>query len=249
VGRELSPADLRELLGAYALDALEPDERAQVDALLLTDQDARAELHALQLGAAWLARSDLRPSEQVWERIRAQMDVGADEVDPAHEELPAPTALASRRRSRVGRIVVAAAVAAAVVVGVVAVVIEDTNGPGGTSVEAAARAAIADPKARHVDLRTAEGRVAAKLAVYDDGRGYIVDATLPPLPGRSTYQLWAITKSGPVSEAVLGRSPTVAEIPGATGARAYRYAITTEPRGGSPSPTGAFAASSDLGSA
>ena len=67
--RHLSDDERRELLGAYALDALEPDEQEQIDELLLHDAEARAELHALQLGASWLSESALRPPEHVWEGI------------------------------------------------------------------------------------------------------------------------------------------------------------------------------------
>jgi anti-sigma-K factor RskA len=235
----VSPADLRELLGAYALDALEPDERARVDALLLRDQDARAELHALQLAAAWLARSDLQPSEQVWQRIRSEIesDAGAD------ADVVPPTRLIDRRRRRVR--LVAGAAAAAVVAGVVAMAaILAIDGNGGRSIEAAARAAATDPHVRIVELRTPEGRVAARLAVDADGQGYVVRSTLPDLDGRRTYQLWAITSSGPVSAAVMGRAPSVAIVRRADGSSVSKYAITVERRGGSPAPTGAFVASS-----
>ena len=44
VGRELSPTELRELLGAYALDAVDADERRQVEAYLARTPAAVAEL-------------------------------------------------------------------------------------------------------------------------------------------------------------------------------------------------------------
>jgi anti-sigma-K factor RskA len=235
VGRDLTPAEVKELLGAYALGALDDDEREQVERLVLTDQDARAELHALQLGAAWLARSDLRPAPHVWEGIQEQMDT---------EVLPPPVSLADRRLRR-GRRLVAAAVAAVIAIGaVVFVATVDSGGPGGTSVEAAARAAIRDPDAERLDLRAPDGTVAARLAVYDDGRGYFVDTDLPPLEDRRTYQLWAITDEGPVSAAVLGRSPGAAEL--RRGTDATKFAITVERKGGSPVPTGTFVASTGV---
>jgi anti-sigma-K factor RskA len=245
LGRELTPDDLRGLLGAYALGALEPDEQARVEALLLSDQEARAELHALQLGAAWLARSDLRPSEGVWTRIRAEVDADTDASGSGRDEDVDPPVSLDARRNRRRAVAGVAAVAAAVALGIVGVaVVQDTNGGDGTSVEAAARAAARDPGARRVELRTPEGRVAAQLAVYADGRGYVVDAKLPELDARQTYQLWAIPSSGAVSAAVLGRSPSVAVLHGGAAGRASKYAITIERRGGSPTPAGAFVASS-----
>src|SRR6185295_16574978 len=175
-------AEVKELLGAYALGALDDDERQQVERLVLTDQDARAELHALQLGAAWLARSDLRPAPRVWDAIQQQM------------EPPAPTALEDRRRRPRRRLVAfaaAAVVAAGVVVGIATL---EGSGPKPTSVEAAARAAIRDPDAEHLDLLGPDGSLEARLAVYEDGHGYLGDSSLPRLDDRRTYQLWAITK-------------------------------------------------------
>jgi anti-sigma-K factor RskA len=239
VGRAVSPADLRELLGAYALDALEPDERARVDALLLRDQDARAEVHALQLAAAWLARSDLRPSERAWQRIRSEIEIDAG----ADVETVPPTRLVDHRRRRVRRVV--SAVAAAVVAGVLATaVILASDGNGGRPIEAAARDAATDPHARIVELRTPEGGFAARLAVDADGHGFVVRTTLPDLDGRRTYQLWAITPSGPVSAAVMGRAPRVAVVRGADAGSVSKYAITVERQDGSTAPTGAFVASS-----
>ncbi len=243
MGRDLSSDDTRELLGAYALGALEPDERARVEALLLVDQDARAELHALQFGAAWLARSDIRPSGEVWERIRAEVDADLVDSHPSKDFSP-PVLLASRRRVR--QLV---AVAAVVAVGVIGTATILNNGSGGASVEAAARAAMDDPGTRRVDLRTPDGKVAARLVVYSDGRGYVVDTKLTPIGDRRTYQLWAITPSGAVSQGVLGRSPGASEMHGSTGERASSYAITIEHQGGSRTPKGPFVATSQFAKA
>ncbi|HEY8216999.1 MAG TPA: anti-sigma factor [Acidimicrobiia bacterium] len=233
MGRELTPAEVKELLGAYALGALEDDEREQVEQLVLNDQDARAELHALQLGAAWLARSDLRPAPRVWDAIRTQMDAEEDE-------------LAARRRRR-GRRLVAAAVAAVIAIGaVVAVTSLDSGGPGAPSVDTAARAAIRDPDADRFALRAPDGTVAARLAVYPDGRGYFLDAGLAPLEGSRTYELWGISEDGPTPEAVLGPSPTAARFGGRAELPAIKYAITIEREGGSRAPHGAFVASTGV---
>ena len=66
--------DPRELLGAYALDALDDAERKAVERLLLDDAGARAELYELQLAASWLVNSALRPRERVRDRIAREVD-------------------------------------------------------------------------------------------------------------------------------------------------------------------------------
>src|SRR3954463_9186767 len=84
--------DGRELLGAYALNALDADERAQVDELLLADPSARAELHELEQGAAWLGHASLRPPERAWDAIAAEV-----ERDLAADRAPDVVPLRSRR--------------------------------------------------------------------------------------------------------------------------------------------------------
>jgi len=51
---ELSDADVEALLGAYALDACEPDEVAAIDAVLARRDDLAAEADQLARAAAWL---------------------------------------------------------------------------------------------------------------------------------------------------------------------------------------------------
>jgi len=56
--RELSDADAEELLGAYALDALEPDEVAAVEAVLARRPDLAREADQLSSVAAWLGATE-----------------------------------------------------------------------------------------------------------------------------------------------------------------------------------------------
>ena len=89
---ERSTNEMRELLGAYALNALDPDERAQVEAFLLTDPVARAELHELEHAAAWLGHASLRPPAGAWDAIAAEVarDLNGDgSVDVPEPELTA----------------------------------------------------------------------------------------------------------------------------------------------------------------
>ncbi|HEY9722398.1 MAG TPA: anti-sigma factor [Oscillatoriaceae cyanobacterium] len=64
---------------------------------------------------------------------------------------------------------------------------------------------------------------------------------LPPLQGRKTYQLWAITGKQKLSLGTLGKDPDGilmrAELPTSTGAP-KAAAVSVEPAGGMPQPTG-----------
>jgi anti-sigma-K factor RskA len=239
----MSPGERRNLLGVYALNDVNDEERAAVDELLLEDQDARAELHALQFGAAWLARSDLRPAEHVWSKIRAEVDsdLEADRVAVADDRV---VPLAPRRARRT-RWIVAAAVAAVVALGVLVPATLLRSDSGGTPVAQAARAASHDPSARQVKLRSSDGSIAAHLAVFSNGDGYVVTAQLPKLSAGQTYQLWAMNGAVGTSAGVLGRDPGVQRVRGGQH-RAGTYAITNEPAGGSPRPTGPVLASTEF---
>ena len=69
----LTPEELRELLGAFALDAVDPEERAQVEEFVLDDRDARVELHQLEHAVAWLGHASPRPSDAAWNAVRLEM--------------------------------------------------------------------------------------------------------------------------------------------------------------------------------
>ena len=54
MGRDLTPDELDELLAAYALDAVDDDERAQVDAWIARTPRARRDVDELRETASML---------------------------------------------------------------------------------------------------------------------------------------------------------------------------------------------------
>jgi anti-sigma-K factor RskA len=220
VVEKLSPHEMRSLLGAYALGAVDGHEARAVEEGVLDDHDARAELHALQLGASWLAATDPRPSAHVWAGIAAELedDAGGEVVELRRVRSPLRRVLA-----------VAAAVVVAIALGAGIV----TSIGTGSANEAAYL------------LKDDAGRVQLAAVVHSDGTGTVRDIALPPLSGR-TYQLWAITDEGPRSAAVLGPMPTTHTFRVPDGASAL--AVSTEPRGGSSRPTGPIVAGGPIAS-
>jgi len=78
---------------------------------------------------------------------------------------------------------------------------------------------------------------------YNAGKGMVVySAVLPPLAEGKTYQMWLVPKSGaPISAGVFSpahgaRQLWTAEVPLNTEVKAF--AVTIEPAGGVPQPTG-----------
>jgi hypothetical protein len=230
--------DARELLGAYALDALDADERARVDELLLTDPSARAELHVLALGAAWLGHASLRPPASAWDSIAAEIeqDLAADR--------DANVVPLRRSASRSRRVLAAAAVALVVALGAGAVVTAVSRSSGPESVRSQYADAQRDPAARTVTLRTRDGAAAARAVVLPDRTAYMSGRDLPAASADRDFQLWAITPAGPVSAAVMHDPAGVHQFRVAPGATAL--AVTEEPRGGSREPTGIPIVTGDL---
>jgi anti-sigma-K factor RskA len=81
--------------------------------------------------------------------------------------------------------------------------------------------------------------------LYNSRRGMIVyNGTLPQAPQDKSYQLWLVPTSGaPISagvfESVNGvTNRVIASVPPGTTAKAF--AVTLEPKGGKPAPTGPF---------
>ena len=102
---------LDDLLGAYALDAVDEHERRQVEAYLEADPRARDEVERHREVAAMLAFSGERPPEGLWDRIAGDPRRAAAGARPAarpgHADRAPPTlagrARRRRRRCRGGR--------------------------------------------------------------------------------------------------------------------------------------------------
>ena len=239
---------LRALLGAYVLDALDDEERAAVDQFILDDQDARAELHSLQLGAAWLSRSAERPSKSVWNAIASEMaaDLASSADDGTTNVAPLRPRATRLRTSSVGRAlgIAAVLVTALVVAGGIRTALDPPTGVGDAALTSAFHEAQARPGARSVTLETKQGAVALEAVVLDDGTGIALPKTLSALDEQRTYQLWSITDRGAVSLGILGASPGAHTFHVAPGSSTL--ALTNEPRGGSTRPTGIPVASADL---
>ncbi|HLM18418.1 MAG TPA: anti-sigma factor [Acidimicrobiia bacterium] len=233
--RELTPDEITELLPAYALDAVDDDERAAIDAYLDAHPDERATVAEFQVTASMLAHTGGPPPEGVWERLESMISTTPPplRVVPPAVLLPpsAPAGETARPDQRWRWLAAAAAVVALVFGGLW--LVDRGDGGGGAAGDTAALAATeaTAPGARHATLTNDDGTELATAVVTSDGAGYVT-SELPPAPAGHTYQLWGITRTGTISLGVLGRDPgTVAfHAAGPT----TSLAITTEVVGGVP---------------
>jgi hypothetical protein len=233
--RELTPDEITELLPAYALDAVDDDERAAIDAYLDAHPDERATVADLQMTASMLAHTGGPPPEGVWERLESIISTTPPPlrvVPPAVLIPPSTPAPQTARPDRRWRWLAAAAAVVALVFGGLWLV-ERGDGGGGTAGDTASLAATAAtaPGSRHATLMNDDGTALATAVVTTDGAGYLT-SELPPAPAGHTYQLWGITRTGTISLGVLGRDPGTVSFQAA--GPTTSLAITTEVAGGVP---------------
>ena len=223
----LTHRDIQELLGVYALDAVDDDERELVELHLPDCPRCRAEVAEHRDVAAFLGNSTAPAPDGVWSRIASSLE----EAPPPLTLVPSRTPRLSTRRAV--RVATALAAAAAVLVGVVAVRTLDDRGPDAVLedwVAHSARLAEDSPDARTLVLASPDGSVHAKAVVLRDGTGFFVGDALPELPAGRTYQLWAIVGDKTISAGILGRDPRV--VPFTVAADTKGYAVTDEAEGG-----------------
>jgi len=243
MGRELSHTEVVDLLGAYALDALDPGERDAVDGHVQGCQSCADEIVQHREVAGLLTPGWANPPAGVWEKIAAALEEAPPPLDLApviamkpRTDHPRP---AERPRRSIGLGVAAMVAAAAVaMIGFLGVRVADDRrridqlavGQPGDELRRSVNAALADPAARKVSLTSTDGYRAAEAVVLPDGTGYLVKSNLPALSKERTYQLWALVGTSRISVGVLGPEPRV--VPFKMDGNVWALAITDESAGG-----------------
>lgn len=226
---------IEELLGVYALNAVDDDERAAVEAHLADCPRCRAEVDAHREVASHLALGGAPAPGGLWERIAGAIE--GETPPPLRlivDDGPARTAgtrtsrAARPRWQRLGLSVAAAAAAVAVLALAISSQgrvrdLEDDRG-----IETAALEAIASPEARVADLVDEDGTVLVRAAVLPDGTSYLFADNLPDLDGR-IYQLWGATGDQVVSLGPMGSAPTVLPFNADAAMTAFMITVEDEP--------------------
>jgi hypothetical protein len=239
---ELSAEEVDSLLPAYALDAVDDDERDAIEAHLAQSPEADEEVAEFRNAAAMLAFAGGAPPEGVWDRIESQLGPRASSVDAPVVDIDAARAARASRIPAWRRLVAVAAVAAVLTGAVVWVAARDDSASTPTAA-ALAQQARREPGARTATLVDADGNALATAIVLPDGRGYL-ESSLPSLPRGRTYQLWSAGGQQMVSLGVLGREPVVVAFAAAPGTTSL--AVTDETAGGAVAPTQAPVAVGDV---
>jgi anti-sigma-K factor RskA len=232
----MSVIDMHHLAAAYALDAVDPLERAAFEAHYPHCEVCRAAVLQFRAALTVLAEAEaVTPPADLRRRV-------LDEVARTRQLSPmlpsGVTDLAERRRRRrrtTATLVAAAAAAAALF----------TAGPWALSVgDSPVYATQLVEVLEHPDARLAtlhgDGDGEVRVAWSDDAeRAVLLADDLPAAPDGMAYELWLIDESGPVPMKMLDRADggeirDVVDIDSDPAA----WGITLEPEAGSASPTG-----------
>ncbi|WP_120005015.1 anti-sigma factor domain-containing protein [Nesterenkonia muleiensis] len=244
---------LRELLGAWALDAVDDVERARVERAIAADPELAAEARQLRETVARIAEADAQqPPEDLREAVLAQIDTFSPRTTRANR----PTAetserdqLAAVRRRRRWQ-TLAAAAAAVIAVAIPTAIAVDQADRADQAEQQAQQAqheaglaqqqadqiaqALTDPAAQMVAEELPDGSRA--VAVLGEGTALFAAEGMTELHDQD-YQLWVLEGDHAIPAGVLaweaGRlTAHVEDFP-----EDAALAVTAEPLGGSEQPT------------
>ena len=205
--------EFTDLLGAFALDAVDPDEQLRIETHLHSCPFCSAEVIEHREVAAYLVQTGADAPEGVWDRISAELSPPAPplrmsfsrdgDIDPLAAPVeqpaspdPAPPAapdnvvsLAERRSVRT-RTMVAVLGVAAVLLAVLGFVAVDQYRSANDLRDEASSVITPGPGDLSVGLESSTKAFDARALVNDQGEGVLIPHDLPRLSDETLYQLW-----------------------------------------------------------
>lgn len=201
--------ELDELLGAYALDAVDADERRRVEDYLEVNPRASAEVQAHREVATMLAFTGMDAPDDLWGRIAGEI---GEQAPPPGPELARVMSMDDHpRRRRIAAFATwVVSAAAAAVIGLVAFGVADRADAPNEPISSALEIALADRDSVTTTLVSDASDASAEAVIDQDGHGFVVAQNLPTLPDDQTYQLWGVVDDGQViSLGIFGPNPEI----------------------------------------
>jgi anti-sigma-K factor RskA len=234
--------ELKANAAGYVLGSLDADEGRAFESHLAACAECAAEVASLRpvVGALATAVPQVTPRAELRDRVLAAAGSRADLTTRPHtvHDRKAPSA------------VMWLPLAAAIVIAIGAVVyvarLQRQMGELQARFEQAqaTTGVLAAPDLARIDLQgqTAAPNARAR-ALWSRSRGLVFTAAnLPPAPAGKTYQVWVVTAQAPVSAGLLAPDPTGGDteyyMTPPDIASPVAVAVTLEPAGGVPAPTG-----------
>lgn len=222
-------ADLHTLTGAYAVNALSDTERAAFETHLVRCTSCATEVAELAATAARLgAAVEFAPPPH----LRARVLAAAGET----RQLPPRTPRVARDWRPARGLLAAACLVAAVVL-----TVQVTQSDSGQLTQLASEYGrfsdlLSTPDAKLISAKGPGGSTATAVISPSRNELLFVSRSMPAPPTDHVHQLWLINSTGMHSAGVLpsGSAPLLAAgVPDP-----QKVAVTVEPQGGSPQPTG-----------
>lgn len=239
--------DLHALVGPYLVDALDDQEREAFEAHLQNCDPCRNEVGDLIDVPALLAESVAAPvSADLRASVLAEVD-RTPQDQPSHPVQPVrsvrPVVSAGPRR-RLAQGLLAAAAAIVVIVGAVGVMSVRSADQRARQAETA----LSVYEAPDRSTATFEGELGSieVTTSVSVGATVITGHDVPELAAGRTYELWFVDENGPAPAGTF-TADGGSVVHRADGAAPVTVAITEEPAGGSPQPTGPILASATIG--
>jgi hypothetical protein len=233
---------IRSLLAPFALNALEEGDHQLVSAHIETCDACAAEVVDLLDTSSLLALgAHDAPPDNVWTKLQNAMTESTTpaQSDLPQSDLPQPVIdlTMERNKRRSGKRMAIRALTAAAAVLLIVVPVTRMSRPGTPTIDQLAASAAKANGSRTLDLMSVDKtkQKLGSVVLAADGRGYITLTDLPKLSADETYQLWAIIDGKPISEGLLGPSPTIAAFN--TSAKVAAIAISVEKSSGATAPT------------
>jgi anti-sigma-K factor RskA len=228
--------ELLDLIPAYALEALEPDEKLQVEALLKTDAEAQQILAEYQdITNNLILATPARPAPaHLQDDLRKRL--AASRPSQAAPSVPK---LNQRRRIAVWMPLLAATAIIAIVFGVRAYL---NRNPA----QDLYNQIVAMPDHKTMPIPGADGTtpIGEMVATADGSQAVIRMTRMPALQSDHTFQLWLIDDSGAHNGGLFpflqpdSTYYVIVPLPQNKNVLSYKaYGVSVEPSGGSPEPS------------
>jgi anti-sigma-K factor RskA len=235
-------ADIHGLSGAYAVDALDVEERTAFEEHLAQCPECQAEVASLRATATSLsALSASEPPPALRASVLAAITT-VRPLPPLEPPVTPPTIDTSvvvplrPRRARTAWLVAAAA---AVVLGIGALASGPWHGSADRTQLTATEQVLRADDAQRLQ-KTIGGARATIVRSVSLGKAVIIADNMPAAPAGKDYQLWLeFPGKGMVSAGVMPHDarPTLTMPLNGDASKAIAAGITVEPAGGSPAPT------------
>ncbi len=238
----LNHSEVQELLGAYAVHAIDDDDSRAIEAHIQGCAECAEELAQLLDASAMYGMTELEePSGEIWGRIQSEIrrnvPTFADESESAVASAPVISLDTARQRraERAPRWRIAVASAAAAAAIAIPATLSFAGGSTAPTLAAIAKQTQGQVGSRTLPLLDAAGVSLADAVISSTGQGFIRPSTLTALPDTQTYQLWLIKDGVAISSGLLGSQPGVSTFTVRNDVDAI--AISVEPASGSLAPS------------